>query len=70
MDNLFATKFYKDLTIDERINAKSHGFWRLPNPNGFILTMIDNANSFKREDYANFMRHHLCAKYEYQQPKF
>lgn len=64
------SKFYKDLTIDERINAKSWGFWRLPNPQGFILTMIDNADSFNREDYADFMRHHLCAKRYYQSPKF
>ena len=37
------SKFYKDLTIDEKINAKSWGSWRLPNPNGYMLTMIDNA---------------------------
>lgn len=60
---------YKDLNINERINAKSWGFWRLPNPEGFMLTMIDNADSFKREDYANFTRHHLVADDEYAAPR-
>lgn len=63
------SKQYKDLNINEKINAKSWGFWRLPNKNGFMLTMIDNADSFKHEDYANFTRHHLVAPYEYKAPK-
>ncbi len=62
------SKFYKDLSINEKINAKSWGFWRLPNSDGFVLTMIDNANSFEREDYANFMRHHLVSEYEATAP--
>ena len=64
------SKFYKDLTINEKINTKSRGFWRLSNPQGFILTMIDNADSFSREDYASYMRHHLCMAKDYQSPKF
>ena len=63
------SKQYKDLTINEKINAKSWGHWRLPNPAGFILTMIDNANSFNRKDYADFMRHHLAAPHEYSGPR-
>ena len=66
---------YKDLSINGKINAKSWGFWRMPNPAGFVMTMIDNANSFKdesgepRRDYANFMRHHLVADHEAASPK-
>ena len=63
------SKQYKNLNINQKINAKSWGFWRLPNKNGFMLTMIDNADSFKREDYANFTRHHLVPPYEYKAPK-
>ena len=67
---MFTSKFYKDLTINERINAKSFGFWRYPNAGGFVLTMIDNANVDNRDDYADYMRHHLVPKRYYQAPKF
>lgn len=63
------TKFYKDLTINQKINAKSWGFWRYPNAEGFILTMIDNANMDKREDYANYLRFHLVSQTNYQTPR-
>ena len=66
---MYTSKFYKDLTIDEKINAKSNGFWRHPNAGGFILTMIDNADIDLREDYADYMRHHLVAKRNYISPK-
>lgn len=62
-------KQYKDLNINEKINVKSWGHWRLSNKKGFMLTMIDNANDFNREDYANFIRHHLAAPYQYKSPK-
>lgn len=64
------SSLYKGLTIDEKINAKSWGFWRLPNKNGFMLTMIDNANSFKRKDYADFTRHHLVQQTHSEIPNY
>ena len=63
------SKQYKDLDINGKINAKSWGFWRLPNAGGFILTMMDNADSFARKDYANFMLHHLVAEHQYSAPR-
>ena len=63
------SKYYSDLNINEKINAKSWGFWRLPNKGGFMLTMIDNADSFKREDYADFTKHHLVQRHHYAAPK-
>lgn len=66
------SKLYKDLTINEKINAKSWGFWRLQNKGGFILTMIDNAKSFEKDEpinKADFMRHHLVSGYQYEMPK-
>ena len=63
------SKQYKNLDINGKINAKSWGFWRLPNAGGFILTMMDNADSFARKDYANFMRHHLVEEYQYSAPR-
>lgn len=63
------SRLYKDLSINEKINAKSWGFWRLPNPAGFVMTMIVNANSFHRQDYADFMRHHMVAEYERNMPR-
>ena len=63
-------KYYKDLTINEKINAKSWGFWRMWNEQGFLLTMIDNADSFDREDYANFTKHHIVERNQFSQPKF
>ena len=63
------SKKYKDLTIDEKINFKSWRFWRLPNTEGFMLTMIDNANSFEREDYAEFTRHGLTQSAYYSMPR-
>ncbi len=63
------TKFYKDLNINEKINAKSWGCWRLPNPNGYFMTMIDNANSFNRKDYANFSLTQLCDEHKTNTPK-
>ena len=63
------SKQYKDLTIHEKINAKSWGFWRLPNKKGYMLTMIDNAESFMREDYADFTLHHLVQNAHGQAPK-
>lgn len=53
-------KQYKDLNINEKINVKSWGHWRLSNKKGFMLTMVDNAN---------FTRHHLAAPYQYKSPK-
>ena len=66
---MYTSKYYKDLTIDEKINAKSHGFWRYPNDGGYILTMIDNANIDLRDDYADYMSHRLVPKYDYITPK-
>lgn len=66
------SKQYKDLTINEKINVKSWGFWRLPNSGGFMLTMIDNAKSFEKEERINradFLKHHLVACHQYEQPK-
>ena len=63
------SKFYKELSVNGKINAKSWGFWRLPNKDGFMLTMIDNAESFKRTDYADFTKHHLCSYHEYAMPR-
>lgn len=64
------SKFYKDLTIDEKINAKSWGSWRLPNPNGYMLTMIDNAiHDGYETGHANYARHHLVAWYHSERPK-
>lgn len=63
------SKQYKELNIDEKINAKSWGFWRLPNKGGYMLTMMDNADSFKREDYADFTKHHLVMSQHYGAPK-
>ena len=57
-------KQYKDLTINERINAKSFGFWRLPNKEGFLMTMIDNALSFKREDFYDYTMHTTFEHYD------
>ena len=62
-------KQYKDLSINEKINAKSWGFWRISNINGFMLTMIDNANSFDRKDYASFTLHSLIEDYQAAAPK-
>lgn len=62
-------KQYKDLSINEKINAKSWGFWRMPNSKGFMLTMIDNANSFEREDYAVFTLHSLIEDHQAAAPK-
>lgn len=63
------SKFYKDLTIDEKINAKSWGNWRLPNQNGYMLTMIDNAIHDGHETgHANYVRHHLVAWYHSERP--
>lgn len=63
------SKFYKDLTVDEKINFKSWGFWRMPSKNGFIPCMIDNAVSFKRDDYAEFTKHLLVSERLYSMPK-
>ena len=63
-------KFYKDLTINDKINAKSWGFWRMWNKHGFMLTMIDNAISFEREDFARFTKHHIVERNKFSQPKF
>ena len=57
-------KQYKDLTLNERINAKSFGFWRLPNKEGFLMTMIDNALSFKREDFYDYTMHTTFEHYD------
>ncbi len=68
-------KQYKDLSINGKINAKSWGFWRLPNTKGFVMTMIDNTKSFNdadgkpRTDYADFMRHTLIEEYTAEAPK-
>lgn len=64
------SKQYKDLTIDEKINAKSWGFWRMPNPCGFMLTMIDNAvhDGFK-DHHTNYLCSHLVPWYQSEKPK-
>lgn len=63
------TKFYKELSIHEKINYKSWSFWRLSNDDGYFLTMIDNAESFEREDYANFTKHVLTNYCFYAMPR-
>lgn len=66
-------KFYEELTIDEKINAKSWGFWRLPNRGGYMLTMIDNAKSFETENgtisKADFTKRRQVAAYEFEMPR-
>lgn len=64
------SKWYKELDIHQKINFKSHGYWRLWNSDGYMSTMIDNALSFEREDFACFTRHCVCQYRYYSQPKF
>lgn len=66
---MYGDRYYKDLNINEKINVKSWGYWRLKNPNGYFSTIIDNANDFGRKDYANFAAHVSPPPYKYKAPK-
>lgn len=66
------SKQYKDMSIHEKINAKSWGYWRFPNPDGYMLTMIDNAihDGYDcGQQYADYVQNGLAPWYHTQRPR-
>lgn len=63
------TKMYKDLNINEKINAKSWGCRELSVENSFLYPMLLKAKDFLKDHYTSFIDNHLVSHQEYSSPR-
>lgn len=67
---MYSYKHYKDMTIDEKINFKSWGYWNgYGDKPGYIYWSMRNAEEVHCKDYADWLRGEIGWWWNYAMPK-